>query len=152
MAKVLVLYHSQQHGHTRAMAEAAAEGAKAGGAKVTLFNTNEGRLDIEEYRRMDGAVFGSPDYYSYIAGGLKMFLDDWYIAKLAGGAGLADKPFGLFYSHGGGGKVIDSMQRLFGMLGKQVGTAVESSGKPTVKVLEACRDLGRQVADAAARP
>lgn len=151
MAKVLVLYHSQEYGHTKQMADAVAAGAKAAGAEVTIFNTNDGRLDIETYRHVDAAVFGSPDYYSYIAGGLKMFLDDWYIAKNVDGAGLADKHYGLFYSHGGGGKVGAVMQRLFGMLGKQVGPAVESNGKPTGQVLEACQALGRDVARAAAR-
>lgn len=58
------------------MAEAIAEGARAAGADVTLVNTNEQRLDIEVYRRFDAVAFGSPDYYSYIAGTLKTFLDD----------------------------------------------------------------------------
>ncbi len=151
MAKILVLYHSQEYGHTKLMADAVAAGAQAAGADVTILNTNEGRLNIETYRGMDGAVFGSPDYYSHIAGGVKMFLDDWYIAKNLNGTGLADKHYGLFYSHGGGGKVGAVMQKMFGMLGKQVGQAVESNGKPTQKVLEACQALGRDVALAAAR-
>ncbi|MCY2928526.1 MAG: NAD(P)H-dependent oxidoreductase [Planctomycetota bacterium] len=151
MAKILVLYHSQEYGHTKLMADAVAAGAKAAGADVTAVNTNDARLDVETYRQMDAAVFGSPDYYSYIAGGLKMFLDDWYIAKNIDGTGLADKHYGLFYSHGGGGKVGAVMQKLFGMLGKQVGQAVESNGKPTEQVLEACKALGRDVARAAAR-
>lgn len=151
MANVLVLYHSQEYGHTKLMADAVAAGARAAGADVTILNTNDSRLDIETYRRMDGAAFGSPDYYSYIAGGLKMFLDDWYIAKNTDGKGLADKHFGLFYSHGGGGKVGPVMQKLFGMLGKQVAPPVESNGKPTPQVLEACKALGQDVARAAAR-
>ena len=70
MAKILVLYHSQQFGNTHAMAEAVAEGAKSAGAEVLMLNTNDERLDIETYRSVDAAAFGSPDYYHYIAGGL----------------------------------------------------------------------------------
>ena len=81
MASILVLYHSQEHGNTGAMAEAVAEGARAAGAEVTLVNTNEERMDPEQYRGFAAVAFGSPDYYSYIAGGLKTFLDDWYIAR-----------------------------------------------------------------------
>ncbi len=149
MASVLVLFHSQQHGNTRAMAEALAEGARAAGADVRLVNTNEERLDIDFYRGVDAAAFGSPDYYSYIAGGLKVFLDDWFIANGADEAGLTGKPYGLFYSHGGGGKVVGPLESLFERMGTKVGETIESRGRPDETVLTACRDLGRQVAEAA---
>ena len=147
MSNVLVLYHSQEFGHTRAMAEAVAEGAREAGADVTLFNTNEGRYDPEQFRSVDAAAFGSPDYYSYIAGGLKMFLDDWHIAKQANTDGLTAKPYGLFYSHGGGGAVVGPMEKLFGGIGTPVGPIVESRGAPDSRTLKACRELGRAVAD-----
>jgi len=151
MPSVLVLFHSQEFGNTRAMAEAVGEGARKAGADVRLVNTNEQRLDMETYRTADGVAFGSPDYYSYIAGGLKVFLDDWHIAKQANPQGLADKPYALFYSHGGGGKVRAVMEKLFGAAGRQVGQTVESHGAPNAEVLEACRRLGRALAEAAAK-
>jgi flavorubredoxin len=129
------------------MAEAIGEGARAAGAEVTLVNTNEQRLDIEQYRRCDGVAFGSPDYYSYIAGGLKVFVDDWYIARRANRQGLENKPYGLFYSHGGGGRVRGPLENLFGRMGTQVGETVESYGRPNDVALEACRKLGRQLAE-----
>ena len=146
MASVLVLYHSQEHGNTRLMAEAVADGAKSAGASVKLFNTNEGRLDMETFRAADAAAFGSPDYYSYIAGVLKVFLDDWHIAKKTKAAGLSGKPYGLFYSHGGGGAVRGPMMMLFGGVGTLVGEVVESAGKPNQQVLDACRTLGKRLA------
>jgi multimeric flavodoxin WrbA len=146
MASVLVLYHSQEHGNTRLMAEAIAEGAKSAGATVKLFNTNEGRLDMEAFRAADTVAFGSPDYFSYIAGGLKVFLDDWFIAKGANPARLAGKSYGLFYSHGGGGAVRGPMMKLFGGIGTLVGDVIESNGKPGEKVLDACRALGKRLA------
>ncbi len=149
MALVLILYHSQQHGNTRAMAQAVAEGAQQAGIQVQLVNTDEQRLDVETYRKVDAVAFGSPDYYSYIAGGLKVFLDDWHIAKNIDPKGLEGKPYGLFYSHGGGGKVREPMEKLFERMGNKVGQSVESVKRPSDEVLDACRQLGRQLAEKA---
>lgn len=148
MGSVLVLYHSQEYGNTAAMAEAISEGARAAGADVTMVNTNEQRMDPEQYRRFDAVAFGSPDYWGYIAGGLKVFIDDWYIAAKSSRRGLHDKPYGLFYSHGGGGRVRGPLEELFGRMGSQVGETIGSYLRPNNAVLEACRELGRQLADA----
>jgi len=129
------------------MAEAVGEGARDAGAEVTLVNTNEKRLDIEQYRPFDAVAFGSPDYYSYIAGGLKVFLDDWFIARKSNPQGLEGKPYGLFYSHGGGGAARGPLEELFGRMGSQVSQTVESRGRPDDAVLAACRELGRQLAE-----
>jgi flavorubredoxin len=149
MSALLVLYHSQEYGNTAAMAQAIAEGARAAGANVTLVNTNEERMDPEQYRRFDAVAFGSPDYYSYIAGGLKTFLDDWYIAKKSDSRGLTGKPYSLFCSHGGGGRARGPLEDLFGRMGTQVGETITSRGRPNDPVLDACRELGRQLAEAA---
>ena len=152
MASVLVLYHSQQFGNTGAMAKAVAQGAAEAGADVEMVNTNERRMDIDEFRKVAAAAFGSPDYYSYIAGGLKVFLDDWYIAKQSDETGLTGKPYGLFYSHGGGGKVREPLEKLFATgIGTQVGQTVESHNAPDEAALAACRELGRQLAAAAGK-
>lgn len=148
MGSLLVLYHSQEYGNTAAMAKAVGEGAEAAGADVTLVNTNAERLDVEQYRHFDVVAFGSPDYYSYIAGGLKVFVDDWYIARKSNRQGLEDKPYGLFYSHGGGGAVRGPLERLFSRMGSHVGETIESRGRPNDAVLEACRELGRRLANA----
>ena len=148
MGSILILYHSQEYGNTAAMAQAVGEGARGAGADVTLVNTNEHRLDLDQYRHFDAVAFGSPDYWSYIAGGLKVFIDDWYIARKSGRQGLEDKPYGLFYSHGGGGRVRGPFEQLFGRMGSQVGETIESYGRPNNAVLSTCRGLGRQLADA----
>ena len=148
MSSILVLYHSQEHGNTHAMAEALALGAKMAGAAVSMFNTNEGRLDIERFRAVDAVAFGTPDYYSYLAGGLKVFLDDWYIAKQSNADGLTGKPYALFYSHGGGGRVKEPLEALFAQMGEKIGNTVESVGRPADDCLAACRTLGRELAEA----
>ena len=149
MASILVLFHSQQQGNTAAMAEAVAAGAREAGAAVEVVNTNEHRLDIAAYRGVDAAAFGSPDYYSYIAGGMKVFLDDWFIAKQSDAEGLTDKPYALFYSHGGGGAVREVMEKLFERMGGQVGQTVGCEGHPGEDALRACRALGAALAEAA---
>ena len=149
MTSLLILYHSQQCGNTEAMAKAVADGARKAGANVTLANTNERRFDVEKYRAFDAAAFGSPDYYSYIAGGLKMFLDDWHIAKGKNPQGLEGKPYALFYSHGGGGAVKKVLEELFKDKGKKAGKTVESKGQPTKAVLDECVKLGEELAKSA---
>ena len=150
MPKVMVLFHSQEFGNTAAMAEAIAAGVREGGAEAQLVNTNDARASVDEYRSADAAAFGSPDYYSYIAGGLKVFLDDWYIAKNENADGLTGKPFGLFYSHGGGGAVKGPLEKLFERMGTKVGDTVESKGSPSDAVRAACKALGEELARAAA--
>ena len=59
---------------------------------------------------------------------MKVFLDDWYIAKQADPTDLEGKPYVLFYSHGGGGKVSEPMESLFEQMGRKVGETVESAG------------------------
>jgi flavorubredoxin len=130
------------------MAEAVAEGLRQAGCEVDLFNTNDCRYDIAQFPQYDCVAFGSPDYYSYVAGGLKMFMDDHYIADVRQGMqGLKGKPYVLFYSHGGGGKVIDAMKRIFKRVGTQVGEPVGSRGRPSPQVLDQCKALGKELAE-----
>ena len=149
MAKALVLYHSQEFGNTAPMAEAVAEGLKAAGCEVDVFNTNDGRYDVTQFPQYDCAAFGSPDYYSYIAGGLKTFMDDHYIQDVRKGLeGLKGKPYALFCSHGGGGRVKNVMTSIFKRIGTQIGELVESKGMPNSDVLEECKALGKKLAEA----
>jgi flavorubredoxin len=148
MSSILVLYHSQEYGNTALMAQAIAEGARAAGADVTLINANERRITLDEYRAFDAVAFGTPDYFSYFAGTMKVFLDDWYIARKSNPARLSDKPYALFLSHGGGGRAKQPFEELFKRMGTKVGTTVTSQGRPTSATLDACRALGQQLARA----
>ena len=148
MARALVLYHSQEFGNTADMAKAVAEGLRDAGCEVDLFNTNEGRYDVTQFPKYDCVAFGSPDYYSYIAGGLKTFMDDHYVYDVRKGLeGLKNKPYVLFYSHGGGGRVKDVMLRIFGRVGTVIGEPVGSRGRPDPQVLEKCKALGKELAE-----
>lgn len=149
MGKVLIIYHSQEYKHTEAMAWAVSEGAREAGAEVDIINTHRGKVDIEAFRACDAVAIGSPDYYSYIAGGLKVFFDDYYLAKKENPQGLKDKPVGVFYSHGGDGKGLHALEALAKKLGPPVAGAVSARGKPDKFVLINCQRLGEKLAQAA---
>ncbi len=141
--KALIIYHSQQHGNTGLMAEAVAEGFGDG---ATLWNTNEKRFDVTKVPDYDCIAVGTPDYFSYMAGTLKTFMDDIYIAERNGVEGITGKPVGLFFSHGGGGRAKEPFEKLFSRLGEVVGETVESNGTPGPKTLDACKELGKTLA------
>ena len=143
MTKALVLYHSQQHGNTGKMAEEIAAGLRSESCDVTLHNANRERYPIKEYSIYDCVAFGTPDYYSYLAGTLKTFMDDWYIHMNE--PGYQGKPYVVFYSHGGGGRVKKVLS-IISRVGTQVGKSVESHGAPDQTVLGNCRALGIELA------
>jgi len=76
MAKIIVIYHSQQFGNTKVLAEALAEGAREAGAEVGLINTNERRVTLDEFLAADAVALGTPDYFSYLAGTIKTFITE----------------------------------------------------------------------------
>jgi len=152
MVKALVLYHSQEFGNTAKMAESVADGLREAGCEVDIFNTNEGRYDVTQFPQYDCVAFGSPDYYSYIAGGLKVFVDDHYIHDVRKDLkGLREKPYALFCSHGSGGKVKDVMPRIFNRIGTQVGELVSCERTPDEQVLVRCQALGKELAQTVLR-
>ena len=83
MKRILIVYHSQEKGNTRKMAELVAAGCRqVKGVEVELVNTNDTRVSLDAAEAADAYALGSPDYYSYMAGGLKMFFDDLCLASL----------------------------------------------------------------------
>jgi NAD(P)H dehydrogenase (quinone) len=142
MVKALVLYHSQQIGNTQKMAEAVGEGLRSTGCDVSLFNTNNGRFDITNYPQYDCVAFGTPDYFSYMAGTIKTFVDDWYIKRNS--PGYQQRPYVVFFTHGGGGRGKESFS-LFKRLGTQIGKTVECQGSPSTEILNECKLLGAEL-------
>ena len=84
MGKIIVIYHSQQYGNTKVLAEALAGGAREAGAEVSLINTNERRVTLGEFLAADAVAIGTPDYFSYVAGTIKTFFDDIYLWDQSG--------------------------------------------------------------------
>jgi multimeric flavodoxin WrbA len=145
MAKVLVIYHSQQFGNTGILADALAEGAREENLEVVLINTNERRVTLKEFVDADAVALGTPDYFSYIAGTMKTFFDDIYQWDKAGEP-VKGKPAALFYSHGGGGRVREVLEQFASRFFEQVGETV-GSGRPIGDdARKRCIALGRELA------
>ena len=148
MKKILVVYHSQQAGNTRKMAELVAEGARqVAGVEVQVVNVNETRVDIDAVVAADAYALGSPDYFSYVAGGLKQFFDDVYIAHHAGRK-VQGKPCALFLTHGGGGAAIQSLESLAKAVALEpVADSLVSKGAPSGPMEQQSRQLGEKLAE-----
>jgi multimeric flavodoxin WrbA len=145
MAKIIVIYHSQQFGNTKELAEAVADGAREAGADVEMINTNERRVTLNDLMTADAVAIGTPDYYSYVAGTIKTFFDDLYLWDKAGKA-IVGKPAALFYSHGGGGLVRNSFEKFAVRFFKQVGETLERGPSNAEKAQKRGRLLGQELA------
>jgi multimeric flavodoxin WrbA len=145
MAKILVIYHSQQYGNTGILAEALAQGARGEGAEVTLINTNEHRVTLDEFLAADAVALGSPDYFSYVAGTIKTLFDDIYQWDKAGEM-VKGKQAALFFSHGSGGRVRGPLEQLAERFFEQVGEPVGSPRPITDDAKNQCAALGRELA------
>jgi flavorubredoxin len=142
MKNLLIVYHSQS-GNTGAMAKAVAEGAAAAGAKVDLkkaADTNDADL-----LGCDVVAIGTPNYFSYMAGMVKDFFDRvWATVR----GQMANKPYAVFGSYGGGGMpAIESVEKICEGLGmKRMYESIGVQREPTAENLKACKELGEKLA------
>jgi multimeric flavodoxin WrbA len=147
VAKVLVIYHSLS-GNTEEMAKAVAEGAeRVKGTEVVLKRSLQ--AEVEDLLGCQALAFGSPDYFGYMAGGVKDFFDRVFYPTQGKVAG---KPCVVFASAGGPASVVlECLERMCfsSMKFKKVADSVGASGEITEGTLRACRDLGQKAAEAA---
>jgi len=144
MKNIIVIYHSQQFGNTKVLAEALAEGAREAGAMVNLINTNERRVPLKEFLAATAVAIGTPDYFSYVAGTIKTFFDDIYLWDQAGES-VKGKPAVLFCSHGSGGKVRQPFESLAHRFFQQVGETVGSGRPISDEAKKRCHTLGKEL-------
>lgn len=144
MAKVLVVYHSLG-GNTKAAADAVAEGVRTGGAEAVVKTGLEAGVD--DLMGSGAIAVGTPDYFSYMAGGLKDFFDRTYYPT----KGKTDgKPCGVFVTHGGGGKAVESMRSICNSFKfKLAAEPVLVKNKPDNAASDKLRELGKLLAKAA---
>ena len=96
-------------------------------------------------------ALGTPDYFTYMAGGLKQFFDDALLASY-GGAETMNKPCAIFVTHGGGGGAVESVQRLCKSLKyTEVAPPVLSKGAPDGDTIEQSKALGKALAEEVAK-
>jgi NAD(P)H dehydrogenase (quinone) len=148
MKRILIVYHSQQAGNTRKMAELVAQGCRqVKGVEVEMVNVNESRVNMDTAERADAYALGTPDYFTYMAGGLKQFFDDLCLASWAKRR-VAEKPYVAFVTHGGGGGAIQSVEKLAAALKLvKVADSVLCKGAPSGPAVEQSVQLGRKLAE-----
>ena len=143
MTKILIVYHSQT-GHTKQMADAVADGAKAiENTEVILKKANEATLD--DLLKCSGLAIGTPENFGYMSGMIKDFFDRTYV-------GAQDKvfrkPYVVFISAGNDGSgALRAIERIaLGYKLKNVFTPVIAKGEITEEILGQCRELGGTIA------
>jgi flavorubredoxin len=146
MAKVLIVYHSLS-GNTKKAAELVAEGVRqVKGCEAVVKQASE--AGIEELLGCQAIAIGTPDYFSYMAGMVKDFFDRTFYPTQGQ---VSNKPCGIFVTHGGGGKAVQSVKdvcRSFKF--RTVAEPVLVRNAPDAKAAEQLRTLGEQLAGAAA--
>ena len=142
MVEVLVLYYSRS-GRTEALAHSVAEGVES--VEGTLAKVK--RVDfatVNDFISCDAVAFGSPNYFSYMAGLMKDFFDK----SLSIREKVTGKPSVTFTSGGGASdSALLSLERMISSFRlEKVADGVVTQGEPTEENLRACRRLGETLA------
>jgi multimeric flavodoxin WrbA len=143
MTKILIVYHSQT-GHTKQMADAVCEGAKAiDGVEIIFKKAHEATLD--DLLACDGLAVGTPENFGYMSGLIKDFFDRTYPEAQDK---VFRKPFVVFISAGNDGSgALRAIERIaLGYKFKTVFSPVIAQGEITEEILEKCRELGGTLA------
>ena len=144
MVEVLVLYYSRT-GRTETLAKAVAEGAQAvEGASVSVKRVDY--ATVNDFISCDGVAFGSPNYFSYMAGLVK----DYFDKALSIREKVSGKPAVAFTSGGGSSNsALLSLERMISSFRlEKVADGVFSHGTPKEEDLIACKKLGEALAKA----
>ncbi len=145
MGKVLVVYYSLS-GNTEAAAKVVEKGAKeVPDTQVTVKGGLEASVD--DLVDCDALAVGTPDYFSYMAGGLKDFFDRTYYPTQEKVTG---KPCIAFVTHGGGGKALESVEVMCQKFKfKMISESILVKGKPDSWAENQLMEAGRKLAVAA---
>ena len=149
MAKKLLIVYYSGTGNTEAMARATHEGALAAGAVAVLKTATD--TTPSDLLDCDAVIFGTPNYFGYMAGWVKELLDrSWNILKDE----AANKPYSAFTSAQSGKSdaltsidgICDTFNRRTKFKFAKAFEGVVAKAKPSPEVLEECRQLGRKMA------
>ena len=104
------------------------------------------QVSVSDLVNADAMAFGSPTYFSYMAGVVKAIFDKAYLSR----SQLRGKPFAAFASGGGGEiKSLQSIESIATSCGLQkVCEGVAIGGMPTESESQDCRKLGATLARA----
>jgi flavorubredoxin len=108
MPTICILYYSKE-GHTKTLADIIKEildPLLPNGYDSEIVSATT--LDFERLKDSAAFIFGSPDYFSDVAGYLKIFFDDLWNQR----DGFKNRPAFGFITHGGGGKATKLLENL----------------------------------------
>ena len=147
MVEVLILYYSKT-GRTEILANSVAEGART----IEDVSVSVRRVDyatVNDFISCDAVAFGSPNYFSYMAGLMKYFFDKALNIREK----VTGKPAVAFTSGGGSSNsALLSLERMISSFRlEKVAEGVVSEGAPNEKDLAACKKLGEALAKAATK-
>jgi multimeric flavodoxin WrbA len=142
LVKVLVLYYSRT-GRTEALANVVVEGAES----VEGASAKAKRVDyatVNDFISCDAVAFGSPNYFSYMAGLMKDFFDRALSIKER----VTGKPSIAFTSGGGSSNsALLSLERMISSFRlEKVADGVAFQGEPSEENLRTCKKLGEALA------
>ena len=145
MKRICVAYYSQA-GHARMLAEAVAAGAAAmEGAACQLVPAAQ--VDAAVLLAADGLIIVSPEYFGYMAGGIKAMFDRSYETAHADPR-MFRKPYTIVVSAGNDGQgARSSIERICrGYRLKLVFEPLVVVGEPDAAALARCREAGQTLA------
>ncbi len=142
---LLIVYHTQT-GNTRAMAEAAREGATD-----SLIEDVDTRLVMAldagpaDLFWANGLLLGTPENFGYMSGAMKNFLDRTFYAVEGK---IQPLPYAVFISAGNDGRgALRAIRRIAGGYPfEEVQEPIVARGEVTEPDLDACRELGMTLA------
>ena len=108
MDEILIIYYSKGN-NTQNIAEYIKDQLeRIKPDTVAIHMMKADNFDIKRIVDASGYVFGSPDYFGYVSGYLKVIFDELYLHRER----LEDRPAFGFISHGGGGRATSSLDNL----------------------------------------
>ena len=144
---LLIVYHSQS-GNTERLADAVYKGASTEqSVKVVIKQAMS--AGVTDFMVADAIIFGSPENFGSLSGGLKDFLDRTFYPLESKQLNI---PYGCFISAGndGSGAVMQLERIARGYPLRKVAEHVIVKGVPTASGLDACEELGATFAAALA--
>ena len=142
MKHLLIVYHSQS-GSCQRLAEAAFKAASTeADVEVKLLRAMD--AGTQELLWCDGVIFGSPENFGYLSGGLKDFFDRTFYP--AGGS--LNIPYGVVISAGNDGTgALRQLERIVsGYPMRRVAEPIIIRGEITEQAMLRCEELGATLA------
>lgn len=143
--KHLLAIYSGQTGHTRALFDAACQGAAELGDEVELRIRPALQAGLEDLLWADGLLIATPENFGYMSGALKDFLDRVYYPLEGRKTGL---PYVLCVSAGNDGTgAVRAVERIVTGCGwNRVAEPIVVKGAQQAADLARCREMGQTIA------